>query len=147
MSQRFPFPEEILSCPQISDAPYFRRSHERRPLSDLARHLVPVHDAGVLVTSKLIGVTGHGDKVYGPGEPTRLDRTVIPLTPDPTSNRDMREILIEVLEQVDRGEVAGLCVVVLDRDDCVTSHKSAERRYTFAGALLMAVNEMVRPDR
>jgi hypothetical protein len=59
----------------------------------------------------------------------------------------MRATLLEVLEQVDRGEVVGLCVIVLDREDCVTSHKSSERRYTFAGALLMAVNEMVRPER
>lgn len=67
------------------------------------------------------------------------DRTVIPLTADPASNKAMRDALVEVLGEVDAGNLLGVCVVTVDREEMVTSYKVAERRFTFLGGLLVAI--------
>lgn len=68
-----------------------------------------------------------------------MSRDVVPLTSDPATNKAMRDALVEVLEQVDRGELMGLCIVTVDRADEVVTHRVAEKRLTLMGGIVMAL--------
>jgi hypothetical protein len=63
----------------------------------------------------------------------------LPFTQAPGVQADIRRALRELLEEAERGEVTGLFVAQVDKDDQVSMSMVGEKKYTLLGAATVAL--------